>query len=100
MIRSIGYASSGAMGVLLLGQVIPDVDPTLAWLKLAVEAGSTAVLGFLAIFSLIRVIPSLFAMVTTRLDEWEKLRHEDSERLSETLRGMTAQCAKRNVEDK
>ncbi len=69
--------------LLAAGGTAPDgiVDPL-------AKLGAVAALAFLAIWNVVKAQPAIFR----RLDRWDQVRHEDSERLRRTLEGLEASC--------
>jgi membrane protein YqaA with SNARE-associated domain len=82
-------------GAIFLGQAAPD--PLTPW----ATGSAAAVLGCVVGWLLTRTIPQMqqnyqetLDRMAERHERWEQTRHADSMALNETLRNMSATCAK------
>lgn len=69
--------------LLAAGGTAPDgfVDPV-------AKLGAVAALSFLVIWNAVKTQPATFR----RLDRWERVRHEDAEKLRRALKGLEDSC--------
>jgi ABC-type nickel/cobalt efflux system permease component RcnA len=86
------FAGVPALGMHLVAQAIPNPETANV-----LNAGATAVLGFLAFWAICRTIPqivkdhaSALKELAAKQDAWEKIRHEDHEHLQDSLRACAA----------
>lgn len=92
VLASLILVSSGAV---LLGQASPE--PVTPWATGSAAVTLAGVVGWL----LTKTLPSMqrdfretLDKMAERHDQWEKSRHDDSEKLNGTLREMSSTCAR------
>ncbi len=62
---------------------------------------ATGVLGFVVVWMAVKAAPQFrdaVLMLVKRIDQWEESRHEDSERLAESLDALRQHCRRAQVD--
>ena len=125
----IGVSASMVTGLVFgqsLGQTAVPGGETEAFFKYVFGGGAVTVLGALAFYLAVYVLPKTYEKhkenidaiqkqhteaikalgdkhaetiesIVSRFDGWEKTRHEDANKLNETLRNVVSHCAKQGA---